>query len=41
MKEWVSGDGGRSEPSLAEMLGTPAICERLDVLEILDVTPPR
>jgi tRNA pseudouridine synthase 10 len=36
VKEWVSGDDGRTEPSLAALLGVPAECARLDVLEILD-----
>ncbi|MGA0058611.1 MAG: tRNA pseudouridine(54/55) synthase Pus10 [Planctomycetota bacterium] len=36
VKEWVSGDEGRTEPSLAALLGVPATCSRLDVLEILD-----
>jgi len=36
VKEWVSGDGGRSSNSLAELLGVAARCVRLDVLEVLD-----
>lgn len=36
VKEFVSGDGGRTESSLAGLLGVPARCARLDVLEILD-----
>jgi tRNA pseudouridine synthase 10 len=36
VKEWVSGDEGRTAPSLADLLGRPARCARLDVLEILD-----
>ena len=36
IKELVSGDGGRTRPSVAEVLGTPAECEALDVLAIHD-----
>ncbi len=37
IKELVSGDrGGRTSPSVSELLGKPAWCERLDVLNILD-----
>ena len=36
VKEWISGDDGRTTPSLASMLGTAARCVRLDVLEIHD-----
>jgi tRNA pseudouridine synthase 10 len=36
VKEWVSGDEGRTEPSVASLLGLPAECARLDVLEVLD-----
>ena len=36
VKEWVSGDAGRTKPSLPELLGTPCVCAELDVLEILD-----
>ncbi len=36
VKEWVSGDGGRTVPSLASGLGVAALCAQLDVLEILD-----
>jgi len=35
VKEWISGDEGRTTPSLAEVLGVPSRCEVLDVLEIL------
>jgi tRNA pseudouridine synthase 10 len=36
VKELISGDGGRTKPSLSELLGVRAwVCE-LDVLEILD-----
>lgn len=34
VKELVSGDGGRTRPSLAEVLGFPCRCTALDVLEI-------
>lgn len=35
VKEWVSGEEGRTRPSLAELLGVSCTCEQLDVLEIL------
>lgn len=35
VKEWVSGDGGRSTPSVSDLLGAPATCAQLDVLAIL------
>ncbi len=34
IKELVSGDGGRTRPSAAEVLGTPAECVELDVLDV-------
>jgi len=36
VKEAISGEGGSTTPSLADMLGTPCECVELDVLEILD-----
>lgn len=36
IKELISGDKGRTKPSVSELLGKPAWCERLDVLNILD-----
>jgi tRNA pseudouridine synthase 10 len=36
IKEWVEGDGGRTEPSLSQLLGVPLNVEFLDVLEIHD-----
>ncbi|AFL94496.1 hypothetical protein CL1_0284 [Thermococcus cleftensis] len=36
IKELVSGDRGRTRPSVSELLGKPAWCERLDVLNVLD-----
>ena len=36
VKEWVEGDGGRTEPSLATLVGVPLRVEYLDVLEIHD-----
>jgi len=39
IKELVSGDDGRTRPSVAELLGVPARCRLLDVLEI-HWTPP-
>jgi tRNA pseudouridine synthase 10 len=43
VKEWISGDEGRTTPSLASLLGVPARCRQLDVEEILtdDVDGPR
>ncbi len=38
VKEVISGEGGRTEPSLAELVGTPCKCLALDVLGILDET---
>ena len=35
VKESISGEDGRSEPSLASLLGVPCHCAELDVLEIL------
>lgn len=37
VKEWVSGDGGRTVPSVARLLGSPATCTELDVLDIGDL----
>ncbi len=34
IKEFVSGDEGRNEPNLADLLGAPALCTQLDVLRI-------
>jgi tRNA pseudouridine synthase 10 len=36
VKEWVEGDGGRTEPNLSALLGVPLKVEFLDVLEIHD-----
>ncbi|HTW77882.1 MAG TPA: tRNA pseudouridine(54/55) synthase Pus10 [Thermoplasmata archaeon] len=36
VKEWVEGDGGRTDPNLAALLGVPLKVEFLDVLEIHD-----
>jgi tRNA pseudouridine synthase 10 len=36
VKEWVEGDGGRTEPSLAGLVGAPLKVEFLDVTEIHD-----
>jgi len=36
IKELISGDDGRTSPSVAEFLGKRAVCERLDALNILD-----
>lgn len=34
IKELISGDEGRSNPNVSEILGVNAICEQLDVLEV-------
>jgi len=34
IKELISGDEGRSSPSVSEILGTSALCTHLDVLEV-------
>lgn len=36
IKEWVEGDGGRTDPSLSQLLGVPLSVEALDVLDIHD-----
>ncbi len=36
IKELITGDGGRTTPSVAEVLGTPCKCVQLDVLEVFD-----
>jgi len=36
VKEWVEGDDGRTDPSLASLVGVPLKVEFLDVLEIHD-----
>ncbi len=36
VKEWVEGDGGRTEPNLSALVGVPLKVEYLDVLEIHD-----
>lgn len=39
VKELISGDGGRTRPSLAELIGVPARVTELDVLEVLGEVP--
>ncbi len=39
VKEWVEGDGGRTDPSLAGLVGVPLKVEALDVLEVHDGGP--
>jgi tRNA pseudouridine synthase 10 len=34
VKEFVSGDEGRTIPSITEILGKPAVCQQLDVLNV-------
>lgn len=43
VKEWISGDDGRTTPSLSSLLGVSCRCEVLDVEEVLtdDVPGPR
>lgn len=43
VKEWISGDEGRTTPSLSSLLGVSCTCRQLDVEEILtdDVEGPR
>lgn len=36
IKEWIEGDDGRTQPSLASLVGAPLKVEYLDVLEIHD-----
>ncbi len=36
IKEWVEGDGGRTDPNLSGLLGEPLSVAHLDVLEIHD-----
>jgi tRNA pseudouridine synthase 10 len=38
IKEWVEGDGGRTDPNLSQLVGAPLTVEALDVLEIHDRT---
>jgi tRNA pseudouridine synthase 10 len=38
IKEFVSGDGGRTKPNLSEELGVPCVVTALDVVEIIDIT---
>ena len=34
IKELISGDEGRSNPNISEILGVKAVCEQLDVVEV-------
>jgi tRNA pseudouridine synthase 10 len=34
VKEFISGDEGRTVPSITEILGTPAVCTQLDVIDV-------
>jgi len=34
IKEFVSGDGGKTQPNLSDMLGTPCVVRELDVLDV-------
>ncbi len=36
VKELISGDDGRTTPSVAEVLGRKSFCKELDVLEVVD-----
>jgi len=37
VKEWISGDDGRTRPSLGDLLECQARCVQLDVLDVLDI----
>lgn len=39
VKEAVSGDEGRTRPSLSELVGAPCTCVELDVMSILEPAP--
>ena len=34
IKELISGDDGRSQPNVSDILGVKAICAQLDVIEV-------
>jgi tRNA pseudouridine synthase 10 len=34
IKELISGDGGRTKPSVSDVLGIPAKCVQLDVMNV-------
>ena len=34
IKELISGDDGRSQPNISDILGVKAVCEQLDVIEV-------
>ena len=36
IKEFINSDGGRTKPSVSELLGCKAVCEELDVTGIRD-----
>ena len=36
IKELISGDEGRSNPNISDILGVSAVCEQLDVVEVSD-----
>lgn len=39
VKEAISGESGRTRPSLSELVGVPCVCRELDVAEILPPEP--
>ncbi|MBL8898916.1 MAG: hypothetical protein JNM84_14850 [Planctomycetes bacterium] len=41
IKEAVSGDAGRTQPSVSAWLEAPCVCEELDVLDLVEVGSPR
>lgn len=41
IKEAISGESGRTKPSLSELLGSPCACVELDVLNILEAENPK
>lgn len=36
VKEFISGDSGRSKPSISELIHLPCFCKELDVIEIIE-----
>jgi len=39
VKELISGDDGRTTPSVSEVLGTPCVCAQLEVIAIHSISP--
>ncbi|MCM8830704.1 MAG: tRNA pseudouridine(54/55) synthase Pus10 [Candidatus Omnitrophica bacterium] len=36
IKEFISGDGGRTNPSVCSILNTPCVCQKLDLIKVED-----